>query len=246
MGAESVQPSGRARRGVGDQAQWNCVLFNLTWARWRTRLAVRAVIFDYGMVLTHPQDPAAHAELVKISGLPAERLDALYWADRDAFDRGAMTGEEFWRKIGVDAGLKLTESAVEQLTYWDARMWMKINPAMLTWQQALKQRGLQTAIVSNMGDAVLREMQREFDWLAGFDVLVWSYQLKVAKPDAVIYRHVLEKLGIKPGEALFIDDRQPNIDAAIAAGMKAICFTTVEKLRTDLRAAGLDKELPMP
>ena len=72
-------------------------------------------------------------------------------------------------------------------------MWTTQNPAMLAWQQQLKQRGLLTAILSNMGDNVLANIEREFDWIHRFDVLVWSFQLRMAKPDPAIYRHVLEQ-----------------------------------------------------
>src|SRR5580698_10096589 len=47
-------------------------------------LALRAVIFDYGRVLTGPPDPAAHAALLRITGLSADRFDNLYWTDRQA------------------------------------------------------------------------------------------------------------------------------------------------------------------
>jgi putative hydrolase of the HAD superfamily len=125
-------------------------------------------------------------------------------------------------------------------------MWTTQNPAMLAWQEQLKERGILTAILSNMGDSVLENMQREFEWLARFDVLVWSFQLKMAKPDPAIYRHTLEQLGTKAGETLFIDDRAENIDAARALGLIAIQFSTIEKLREDLIRTGLDKELPLP
>ena len=209
-------------------------------------MALRAVVFDYGMVLTGPPDPVAHAELERITGLSAAVLDDLYWADRHAFDLGTLTGHAFWRKITSEAGAALDEQQIEELTVWDARMWMKVNAAMLSWQMELKRRGLLTAIVSNMGDTVHREMERELDWLPRFDVLVWSYQLRIGKPDPAIYRHVLEKLGSLPEETLFIDDRKENVDAAVALGMKGIVFTTVEQLRADLIATGVDQELPLP
>lgn len=209
-------------------------------------MALHAVIFDYGMVLTYPPDPDAHAALMRITGLSAATLDRLYWADRAAFDLGTLTGEDFWRRIASEAGLELNDSQIEELTIWDARMWMRVNPAMLAWQIALKQRGLLTAIVSNMGDTVHREMERELAWLPRFDVLVWSYQLRVAKPDPAIYWHVLGKLGTQPEETLFIDDRQENVDAAVALGMKGIVFTTVDQLRADLIANGFDQDLPLP
>jgi putative hydrolase of the HAD superfamily len=97
-----------------------------------------------------------------------------------------------------------------------------------------------------MGDTVLANMQRELNWLNRFDVQVWSYQLRIAKPDAAIYHHVLKQLGTRPEETLFIDDKQVNIDAANAVGMKGVLFTNVDRLRADLIARGLDKELPMP
>ena len=135
---------------------------------------------------------------------------------------------------------------IEELNHWDARMWTTENPEMLAWQLRLKERGMRTAILSNMGDNVLANMQRTFDWLPRFDVLVWSYQLRMAKPEPAIYLHVLKELDVRPEEALFLDDKLVNVEAARALGMRALEFSTVEKLRRDLVAAGLDAELPLP
>lgn len=209
-------------------------------------LALRAVIFDYGRVLTGPPDPAAYAELVRICGLSTDRLDRFYWKDRNAYDEGKLTGPGFWRNIVRDAGLTLGESEIAKLNVWDARMWTRGDPAMIAWQLAIKQRGLLTAIVSNMGDSVHEHMVRKLDWLSRFDVLVWSYQLGVAKPDPAIYHFALEQLGTRPEETLFIDDKQENVDTATALGMKGMIFSDVEKLRLDLVESGLDRELPLP
>jgi len=204
------------------------------------------VIFDYGRVLTGPPDPAAHAALVRITGLSSDRLDSFYWKDRQAYDEGKLSGAEFWRKLAGEAGLELGESAIAELNLWDTRMWTRGDRAMLDWQLKIKQRGLLTAIVSNMGDAVHEHMERELSWLSRFDLLVWSYQLRVAKPDPAIYRYALERLGTRPGETLFLDDKLENVDTAAALGMKALVFSTVEKLRSDLIALKLDAELPLP
>ncbi len=214
-------------------------------------MALRAVVFDYGMVLTGPPDPVAHAELLRLTGLPLDRFEPLYWADRHAYDEGKLTGVAFWQKFLSDSGLDLPNAAdrtslVNELNMWDARLWTTQNPAMLAWQLQLKQRGLLTAILSNMGDSVLENMKREFDWLSRFDVLVWSYQLRMAKPDPAIYLHVLKNLGTLPKETLFLDDKLVNVEAAQALGMIALQFSTVERLRADLIAHGYDAELPLP
>ena len=209
-------------------------------------MALRAVIFDYGMVLTGPRDPESHAALLRITGLPLEKFEHFYWADRHAYDEGKFTGITFWQKLVSDAGLNFNPNQVEELSALDASMWTTENPAMLSWQQQLKQRGLLTAILSNMGDNVLASVEHTFNWLPRFDVLIWSYQWHMAKPDLAIYRLVLDKLGISPEEALFLDDKLLNVEAALALGMKAIQFTTIERLRKDLIAQGLDAELPLP
>jgi putative hydrolase of the HAD superfamily len=212
-------------------------------------LALRAVIFDYGMVLSGAPDAKARAELLRITGLSEARFDDLYWADRLAFDAGALTGREFWERIAEQAGLdqkgQIDGRIIDELVHWDTRMWLTENRAMLGWQLALKRRGLQTAIISNMGESIHKAMVSEFAWLERFDVLVWSYELRVTKPDAAIYRYALEKLGTEPEEALFIDDRKVNVDAAVEMGMKGIVFTTAAQLRADLAATGLDRELPL-
>ncbi len=186
------------------------------------------------------------AHILRITGLDAPRLNELYWAHRHAYDEGKLTGRAFWQQFAVRAGLTLTPHQIDELNDWDARMWTTVNPPMLAWQQQVKARGLKTAILSNMGDNVHERMVRVFDWLSRFDALVWSYQLGIAKPDPAIYRHVLKDLGIEPGEAFFIDDKIANIEAALALGMQAHLFSTPERLREDLIAQGLDRELPLP
>jgi putative hydrolase of the HAD superfamily len=209
-------------------------------------LVLRAVVFDFGMVLTGLPDMEAHAAMVRMTGLTAERFEVRYWADRHAYDEGKLNGVTFWQKFARDSGLPLTSADLDQLNALDVRMWTSQDPRMVAWQQQLRAAGLRTAILSNMGDTVLTNIEKEFAWLAGFDVLVWSFQLGIAKPDPAIYRHVLEKLGTKAEETMFIDDKRINIEAAQALGMVGFEFTTIEKLRADMLAAGLDKSLPLP
>ena len=183
---------------------------------------------------------------MRITGLDEARLDTFYWADRQAYDEGKLTGIEFWQKIDRDAGLKLGAKLVEELNHWDARMWTTQNDAMIAWQQKLKERGIRTAVLSNMGDSVHENIEREFKWLARFDVLVWSYELKMAKPDEAIFRYALDKLGTAPEQTLFLDDKRANVEAANALGLKGLVFSDVDQLREELVQRGLDAELPLP
>jgi putative hydrolase of the HAD superfamily len=209
-------------------------------------LSLRAVIFDYGMVLTGLPNVAAHEAMVRMTGLSVDQFENFYWADRHAYDEGKLNGVSFWQKFARDANLSLSPAQIDELNRQDARMWTTQNPAMVSWQRKLKSAGIRTAILSNMGDSVLESIRREFRWIDEFDVLVWSFQLHMAKPDPAIYRHALKELGTRPEETLFVDDKHVNIEAARALGIVALEFTTVEHLRRDLLADGFATQLPLP
>ncbi|MGD0901922.1 MAG: HAD family phosphatase, partial [Terracidiphilus sp.] len=83
-------------------------------------MGLRAVVFDYGMVLTGPPDPEAHAALLRITGLTLARFESLYWANRPAYDEGKLTGLAFWQKLVRDAGLALGPEKIEELNQLDA------------------------------------------------------------------------------------------------------------------------------
>lgn len=58
-----------------------------------------------------------------------------------------------------------------------------------------------------------------------FDGIVTSFEARSIKPDAKIFHTVVEKLGIKPEETLFLDDSQKNLDAALALGFRTLLVT---------------------
>ena len=67
--------------------------------------------------------------------------------------------------------------------------------------------------------------------------------MRSVKPEPQIYRHCLDALAVQPSEALFIDDRDVNLQQARAAGIRTIRFDSVAQLRRDLQSFGF-KILP--
>ncbi|MFD2024708.1 HAD family hydrolase [Promicromonospora aerolata] len=70
------------------------------------------------------------------------------------------------------------------------------------------------------------------------DVIV-SGREGMAKPDRRIFELVAERFRVDPARAVFIDDKDVNVDAARGVGFHGVVFTTTAALRTDLRALGL-------
>jgi putative hydrolase of the HAD superfamily len=93
---------------------------------------------------------------------------------------------------------------------------------------------LTTALLSNMQFDMAAHARKNFAWFAHFDHQILSCEIKLIKPDAAIFRHTVERLGLRPQETLLVDDRQANIEAAREVGLNAIPFESVEQLRVEL------------
>lgn len=208
---------------------------------------VKAVLFDYGMVLSGPPDPAAWQQMRSITGLTEDQLHNGYWAYRHPYDRGDLTGQAFWHTIGKDAGVLLTPAQIEALIAADIDLWGRVNQPMLEWAQSLQRAGIPTGILSNMGDAMEAGLLARYAWIQDFDHHTWSHVLNIAKPELAIYHHAAEGLNIPPANILFLDDRIENIQAAHAAGMQAIQYLDHTTFEREMERHGLTSLLnPTP
>ncbi len=206
-------------------------------------MALRAVVFDYGMVLSGAADPAAHHEMTQLFGAPAEHFEREYWAFRHAYDEGQFDGPGYWQRCARAAGVTLTEGQIGQLIANDIRMWSRLNQTMVDWAVAISRSGFKTGILSNIPFEIA-DVFKEIDWVKGFTHNAWSCYLRMAKPDPAIYHHVVDALGVRPEEALFLDDRQENVLSAEAVGLQGIIFRSVAQLQQELETRGLASVLP--
>jgi putative hydrolase of the HAD superfamily len=200
---------------------------------------IRAVLFDYGMVLSGPADPVAWTRMQAILGVGEEPFDSAYWRSRDAYDRGALSGVAYWRQVGEDVGRAVDEGMLAGLIAADTELWTQENLPMIAWAQELQRRGLKTGILSNLGDAMEAGIRERFGWLEGFAHHTFSHRLGIAKPDAAIYAHAAEGLGVSPQEVLFIDDREGNVRGAREAGMMGVVYAGHEEFVEAMRGLGL-------
>lgn len=104
---------------------------------------------------------------------------------------------------------------------------------------ALRDKGTPLYALSNWSAETFVEMPARFPFLTWFRDIVVSGQERVIKPDPQIYRILLERNGISPEEAVFIDDSRPNAAAAEALGLRGLAFTSAARLRADLAKLGL-------
>ncbi|HXS13977.1 MAG TPA: HAD family phosphatase [Acidobacteriaceae bacterium] len=187
---------------------------------------IRAVLFDFGLVLSGPPDPVARRRMETILNVSHPELRGAYWRHRDDYDLGVLNGVSFWRIVGAELGHPPTGDELAQLLQADVDLWTKPNQPMIDWAAALQSAGVSTGILSNMGDAMETGIAARFPWLAGFTHCTFSHRLGIAKPDERIYRYAIAGIGEPPQATLFIDDRLENVEAARMAGLRAIQYTS--------------------
>ena len=103
----------------------------------------------------------------------------------------------------------------------------------------LAERAVPLFAITNFGAEFwerFRPTQPIFDHFG--DIVVSGVE-KMVKPDPDIYALALRRFGLKPGEAIFIDDNHDNVVSARANGFAAHHFTDAEKLRRELVALDL-------
>jgi putative hydrolase of the HAD superfamily len=193
-----------------------------------------AVIFDYGNVLSQSQPAADTQAMAEILHLPLARFTELYWQFRIPYDAASLTAEQYWSTVADAAERSLTAGQIAALIEIDSRSWSHPAPATPGWARALRGAGLPIALLSNM-PATVRDYVLGCSWLPQFDVRVFSCEAGICKPAPEIYGNCLKRLGVRSGEALFLDDREANIRAAEALGLHAVWFRNASDAALEIR-----------
>ena len=186
---------------------------------------IQAVLFDYGLVLSGPPDPTAWAAMQSILQAKDPAFHEAYWRPRHDYDRGTLSGPDYWHQVAAELGHPLTAPELDQLLDADITLWTQPNQPMIDWAAQLQAAGIRTGILSNLGDAMETGILARLPWLKDFHHHTFSHRLLTAKPDPTIYTHAAQGLGVSPANILFLDDRADNIQAAHESGMQAIQYT---------------------
>ena len=193
---------------------------------------IKAIIFDFGRVISAQKPLSLFHRYEDELGLEPSTINSVMF-DSQAWQKalvGRKTVEEFWYEIGPELGL----NSHEEIDAFRNRYWAdeNINTNVLKLIQKLHGH-YRLAVLSNAPPGLSQWLA---DWriLDFFDLVFCSGDEGVVKPDAMPFEVTLERLGVQPGEAVFIDDTMENVEAARKLGLHGILFTTAEELEKEL------------
>jgi len=199
-------------------------------------MPVRAVAFDIGGVLEVPTDHDLDGRWEQRLGLArGEFFGRLRQSGlgRDA-NLGRVAEAEFAKALGRLYGLDQPTTEELLVDLWD---WYvgELNTELADYFQRLRPR-YRTAILSNAAAGGRREEERRYGFAAMADVLVYSYEVGIEKPDRRIYEITCQRLGVHPGQVVFLDDVEANVVAARQVGMRAVLFQSTAQAIADMEA----------
>ena len=146
---------------------------------------------------------------------------------------GKMQGKEFFDSFAGKLGIKKDYDFYRGVLL---RVGRSRGPVL---GLARKLKGYKTAVISDNYRELVDFIVGEYRLEEIFDVLVFSNELGIKKPDKRIFLSALKRLRVRPQEAVFIDDISRNVGAARSLGMKAIYFQGYESLKKKLANIGI-------
>jgi putative hydrolase of the HAD superfamily len=200
--------------------------------------SIKAVILDYGQVLVRCPTAEEFGRMAEMFNVSFESFYELWEASRGPYDRGDLTAEEYWLKLAAETNSSINREQIEILRQVEIEIWAHADRDMLDWLSQLHAAGFKTGLLSNMPVDLMTYVLANFQWMENFDFKTFSCEVRLLKPDPAIYEHSLRGLGVAAAEALFVDDRESNIQAARTLGMRAIQFRSVRQLKDELAALG--------
>ncbi len=197
-----------------------------------------ALVFDVGNVL-YGWDP----ERFLVRQLPEDEArlrfieDVDLWGWHDSLDGGRPFDE-----AAAELSQKFPEHAAH-ISAWGERFGETISdpvPGVHSIVDALDRSGVPLFAITNFSaDFWTPFRAREDSFFRRFRGIIVSGQEKMLKPDPAIYYLALDRFGLRPDQALFVDDRKINIEGAEAVGMHGHLFTGAEDLRRRLETEAL-------
>lgn len=183
---------------------------------------MRTVIFDMGMVLVDFRWKALIKDL-GYEGAEAEKIgQAVFenplWSE---FDRGT------WEDEKIIAAMKKENPEVSEAidTIWQSENFKNVCAPFDYSEKLLKKlhdAGCKIYILSNYGKRLFSLDKELFAFLNYVDGGIISAKVQQMKPDADIYKTLLNKYEINPADAVFFDDRRENCEAARELGIAAV------------------------
>jgi glucose-1-phosphatase len=183
-------------------------------------VVIRAALFDIGNVILPFDFQPALARL----GERSRRRESSVWGELDRlkleYEGGQIDRGTFLARLRGDVAF--TGSDEELVAIWSDVF--TSNPPMDALIERLHSDGLPLFLLSNTSDIHVEAFRLHYPIFGRFGGAVYSFEEKLMKPDAGIFRRAIARFNLMPAETIYVDDLAPNVETASSLGFVAIHY----------------------
>jgi epoxide hydrolase-like predicted phosphatase len=195
-------------------------------------MTIKAIIWDMGGVLLRTEDYVPRQRLAEGLGKSRGDLEELvFWGESGSRAQlGKITIDQHWDNLRVE--LNLTHEGLDLFKeeFWRGDL---VDEELIDYIRSLRKH-YTTGLLSNAFSNLRQVIDEIWMFTDAFDEMIISAEVGLVKPDERIYRLALERLGVAPEQAVFIDDFNNNVQAANLLNMPAIHFKNSKQVRQEL------------
>ena len=188
-----------------------------------SKARLEAVLWDMDGVIADTADYHYNAwrEVLEERGVSFSKADfmKLFGQRHDTIIRFA-----FGQKISLDKLEKITEKK-QALYRKNVVKNIRPMPGAIELIRSLNQNGVKTAIASSAVRANIDVILRGLGIENEFQAIVHGTEVAEGKPSPLIFQLAAQKLDVKPGDCVVIEDAIAGVAAAKRAGMKCLAVT---------------------
>lgn len=182
---------------------------------------IRNVIMDLGGVMLEWNPDYLLTPFEPDPQLRQRLRERIFGHDWRQFDRGHLTEAQLVERLEASSG----QSRSRLLDIIEAvRGSLLEKTETVALVRSLQRRGYAIFCLSNMPAPMYAHLRRRHAFWDVFSGVVISGEIQMMKPEPEIYRHLLDRFGLRAEESVFVDDMQVNVEAARSAGLHAIRF----------------------
>jgi putative hydrolase of the HAD superfamily len=197
-------------------------------------MAIRAVVFDIGGVLEITPDTGMTQKWEARLRLKPGEMDeqmASVWRDGSL---GKCSEEQVQQRLSEITGMDQAQIDAFWHDLWEEYLGT-LNAPLATYFSSLRPR-YQTALLSNSFVSARSREQERYHFAEITDLIIYSHEVGVAKPERRIFELTCERLGVQPQEMIFLDDVEQHVAAARSLGIQAILFQETAQAIADIHA----------
>jgi len=197
-------------------------------------VTIRAVIFDIGGVLENTPRTGWVQKWETLLHLAPGELDVRLTDVFRSGSIGTISEAEVEKRVGAITGMDQMQIDAFMADLWEEYLGT-LNIELAGYFAGLRSR-YRTGILSNSFVGAREKEQAHYGFGDECDLIIYSHEEGMQKPDPRFYALACARLGVQPEEVVFLDDVEGHVAAARAFGIHAILFTDTAQAIADIQA----------